>query len=318
MLALNARSPTPDRVEDVCLSELSPLRQTKWAVEIARCEATPPEENMTDRQIEPPAARLAQPGSTPSPLDDVIGLYGLELLKSGGDFSIENGDLALTKDGDIKLGNTIFNALFRFAETWRLNAPHLRFLFDLAAAMHIRRGSLDDKMDRIGEERHTRFDIKTYPANDQEFITAFHEVIDEQRAADHGIVTYGGCVVIILSGSLLRFKNDLDATGDDWNKAAPIFNGCSIGQVIVAAVNGYRHDDEWAKTRPSTPQQRASQQILELALPAASASYERAPGRCPEVLDTLSAGGDFDRLATNVFTFVHNVAVRRNAALGIR
>lgn len=57
-----------------------------------------------------------------------------------------------------------------------------------------------------------------------------------------------------------------------------------------------------------------SQEILAKALPVTQAPHERAPGRCPEVLDMLSEGGDFDRLTANLFAFAHNVALRRQAA----
>jgi hypothetical protein len=116
---------------------------------------------------------------------------------------------------------------------------------------------------------------------------------------------------MLLSGSLLRFKDDIDAIQDDWRRAAPLFNECSFGQVIVAAANGFRHDDEWAKTRPSKPQQRASQDILIRALQRDPTSLERTPGRCAEVLNMLSHGGDFGHLTANLFAFAHNVALRR-------
>jgi hypothetical protein len=254
------------------------------------------------------------PGYTPPSYEHVLETYGLDILKGGADLSNENGDLASTKDGDIKLGDTVHNAMFRLVQAWRLNAPHLRFLFGMMILMQSRRRKLDDKMNEIGKKRNTRFDIN-YPANDAEFITSFHDVIDEQGAAEYGFATYAGCVVLLLSGALLRFKNDLDATGADWTEALPLFGGHSFGQVIVAAANGFRHDDEWAKTRPSTPQQMASKEILTKALPSSLVPHARAPGRCPEVLDTLSDDKGFDRLTANLFVFAHNVALRRRAAI---
>jgi hypothetical protein len=253
------------------------------------------------------------PGYTPPSYEHVLDTYGLDILKGGADFSIEDGDLALTKDGDIKLGDTVHSALFRLVQAWRLNAPHLRFLFEMMALMQTRRSELDDKMNELGKKQSTRFDISNYPASDAEFITSFHDVIDEQGAAEYGFATYAGCVVLLLSGSLLRFKNDIDSTSDDWVKTAPLFGGYSFGQIIVAAANGFRHDDEWAKTRSSTPQQRASQEILTKALPSSLVPHERAPGRCPEVLDTLSEEKGFDRLTANLFAFAHNVALRQRA-----
>lgn len=269
---------------------------------------------MSDPSLSDAMADADAPGYTPPSYEHVLETYGLDILKGGADFSIENGDLALTKDGDIKLGDTVHNALFRLVQAWRLNAPHLRFLFGMMISMQSRRRRLNDKMNEVGEKQNARFDISKYPASDPEFITMFHDVIDEQSAAEYGFATYAGCVVLLLSGSLLRFKNDIDATGDDWTKAPPLYGGYSFGQIIVAAANGFRHDDEWAKTRPSTPQQKASQEILAKALPCTTVLHDRAPGRCPEVLDMASQEGDFDRLTANLFAFAHNVALHRRAA----
>ena len=259
-------------------------------------------------------AEAHTPGYRPPSYEDVVETYGLAILKAGGALSVENGEIAMTKDGDLKLGDTVHNALFRLVQAWRLNAPHLRFLFELVRSMLIRRKNLGEKMNKIGNEQSADFDTGKYPEVETEVIRRFHEVIDEQGAAEYGYATYAGCVVLLLSGSLLRFKNDIEGTATDWNKAAPLFNGCSVGQVIVAAANGFRHDDEWTKTRPSTPKQRASQKVLATALRGTLANHGRAPGRCPEVLDMLSRGGDFDRLTENLFTFAHNVALGRRAA----
>ena len=164
---------------------------------------------------------IHSPGFTPPTYEQVVETYGLEILKAPGDWSIANGDLAMTKDGDIQVGDAVYNALFRLVEAWRLNALHLRFLFNLVASMRARRVDLGDEMNRIGEEKRARFDIRTYLENDEQFITAFHANIDEQGAADYGFATYAGCVVLLLSGSLLRFRDDLDAKGDDWMQPAP-------------------------------------------------------------------------------------------------
>ena len=179
--------------------------------------------------------------------------------------------------------------------------------------MRVRSAGLDDKMNEIGEEQRARVDIKTYLQPDPVFTEAFHRVNDEQGAADFGFATYGGCLVLLLSGSLLRFKDDIDATGDDWTKAAPLFNGCSFGQIIVAAANGFRHDDEWAKMRPSKPKQKVSQDILIKALQGNRVAHWHTPGRCAEVLQMLSRGGDFDCLTADLFAFAHNLALLRRA-----
>jgi hypothetical protein len=110
--------------------------------------------------------------------------------------------------------------------------------------------------------------------------------------------------MIVLSGALLRFKNDIDGNGE-WNRTEPCFNTHSVGAIIVAAADGFRHADEWAKTHPPTKKQKPSQDIIKGALSG-------LPGRdelCVEVIRLLSEG-DFGRLAFNVFTFAHNLACK--------
>ncbi|HWB48360.1 MAG TPA: hypothetical protein VG651_04560 [Stellaceae bacterium] len=251
------------------------------------------------------------PGFIPPYFDEVVEKYGLTVLNGGADMSLVNGDIELTKDLDLKVGDTVYNALFRFVQAVRLNTPHLRFLFELVGTMSSRRKELDDKLNAAGEGAAERFDISKSLADDQLFMSQFREISAQQGAAAYGYGTYAGCVVLLLSGSLLRFKDDIEATTDDWNKAPPIFNGYSLGQIVVAAANGFRHDDEWAKTRPATRQQQTSQHVLARALPAVSATVERSPGRCTEVLDLLSDGDNFDRLLEKLYVFVHNVALGR-------
>jgi hypothetical protein len=57
-----------------------------------------------------------------------------------------------------------------------------------------------------------------------------------------GAATYGGCVVLVLGGALLRLRNDLDAERE-WNATEPSFNSCSLGAIVVASANGFRHAD---------------------------------------------------------------------------
>jgi len=228
-----------------------------------------------------------------------VELYGLEMLKTGGDLSVENGNIAVTKDGDLKLGDTAHNALFRFTQAWRLNSQHLHFLFGLIGSMRDRRTSLDGELNQI-----------VFSKGAAEPGATFHRIRDEQRAAEYGSDTYAGCVILLLSGLLLRFRDDAEATVSDWTNAGPQFGGCSVGQLIVASANGFRHDDEWSKTRVPTPQQQTSQNILSKALGSMPVLRYEAPGRCPEVLDMLSKNGDFDALGEKIFSFAHEIAVR--------
>ncbi len=240
----------------------------------------------------------------PPSYEEVVQRYNLAMLMAAGDWSFANGDLTMTKDGDIQHGDIAYSGLHRLVETWRYNEPHLRYLFETANEMLARGESLRQKMNAIDQES---IDAHGRPDFDQ-FAAAFNAIREDQGVVTFGAATYSGCLMIALSGALLRFKNDIDARAE-WNKTEPFFNTYSVGPIIVAAANGFRHADEWAKTRPPTPQQKASQDIISGALSGFPSPDELSHGRCVEVLHLLSVG-DFERLAFNVFAFAHNVACK--------
>jgi hypothetical protein len=98
----------------------------------------------------------------------------------------------------------------------------------------------------------------------------------------------------------------MDAIGH-WTKVGPFFNGHSVGEVIEAGANGFRHADEWAKTRAPDARQKRSQDIIIKTLSGSPMPDEVSPGRCVELLVLLSAGS-FDGLATTTFKFAHELA----------
>ena len=153
------------------------------------------------------------------------------------------------------------------------------------------------------------------PPDFDQFAATFKAIWEDEGVAIFGAATYSGCLMIVLSGALLRFKDDIDGKGE-WNRTEPCFNTHSVGAIIVAAAAGFRHADEWAKTHPPTKKQKRSQDIINGALSGlpdferlASDVFTFTSGRCDEVIRLLS-GGDFERLASNVFTFTHNLACK--------
>ena len=73
--------------------------------------------------------------SEPPSYDDVVARYGLHILNHGSDFQpTANGGVALTADGDLKLGDNKFNSMFRLVVGWRFNEPILARLFELVTS----------------------------------------------------------------------------------------------------------------------------------------------------------------------------------------
>ena len=63
--------------------------------------------------------------------DALVEKHGLSILMEPGDFSLVNGDLRLTKDGDLQLGDGTYSAMFRLVQAWRFSRPHLAQVFAL-------------------------------------------------------------------------------------------------------------------------------------------------------------------------------------------
>ena len=120
---------------------------------------------------------------------------------------------------------------------------------------------------------------------------------------------------MVISRLWLAFRDDLSATDQEWTQIAPKVNGCSVGQIIEAAANNYRHNDEWLKSsRKPTKQQLRSIRVLATALGETIAPDGARHGLsrdiCPEILNLLS-GGDFDRLAASMFAFANAIPTAR-------
>ena len=145
-------------------------------------------------------------------------------------------------------------------------------------------------------------------------VARYHELNDQISVSELSAPIYAGAIVLVLSGMLQTLKYEIDATYDDWEKSAPLMEGCSVGAIIVASGNNFRHNDEWARTRRPTRKQLPSIRVLAAAFkePIAADGSGHKFGRniCPATLELLS-GGSFDGLASNFFAFARNMVERR-------
>ncbi|QOG22254.1 MULTISPECIES: hypothetical protein [Bradyrhizobium] len=242
------------------------------------------------------------------PYDEIVETYNLTILTEMGDWSLDGtGDLVTTKDGDPQHGDIAYNGLFRLVQMWRYSEAHLRYLFATVDEMQSQRRALDDDLNAVGNKAHEEI-MRGHRMPSGAFGAALHDVWDRQAAAVFGAGIYAGSLMLMLSTVLLRLRDDIEGKRY-WSMMGPSVSGHSIGAIIEAGANGFRHADEWAKTHPPTPQQKRSQDIIAAALSERREPDEGSPGACVELLAVLS-GGTFEGLATNVFTFAHNLAVR--------
>jgi hypothetical protein len=254
---------------------------------------------MNDATTRPHEARI-------TPYDDVVDAYNLTILTEMGDWSLDGtGDLVMTKDGDPQHGDIAYNGLFRLVQMWRYSEPHLRYLFATVDGMLSQRTALDDALNAVGDKAHEEM-MRGHGMPSGAFGEALHDVLDRQAAAVFGAGIYAGSLMLMPSTVLLRLRDDIEGK-KQWTTVGPFFNGHSVGAIIEAGANGFRHADEWAKTQPPTTQQKRSQDIIEGTLHGRPQPDEGSPGACVELLAVLS-GGTFEGLASNVFAFAHNLA----------
>lgn len=246
------------------------------------------------------------------PYDEMVETYNLTILTEMGDWSLDGSDLVTTKDGDPQHGDIAYNGLFRLVQMWRYSEAHLRYLFATVDEMQSQRRALDDDLNAVGEKAHEEI-MRGHGLPSSAFGEAFHDVLDRQDAAAFGAGIYAGLLMLMLSTMLLRLRDDIQGK-EQWTTVGPFFNGHSVGAIIEAGANGFRHADEWAKTRPPTTQQKRSQDIIEGALHGRPQPDESSPGACVELVALLS-GGTFEGAASNVFAFAHHLAAEARAKI---
>lgn len=244
--------------------------------------------------------------------DEFVDRYGLAILKEPGDLQIVDGDLALTRDLDLMMGDKSYNALFRLAEHWRHNSAHVAFLMGLLDLMISRHREAMDRLDEASEkDARQKQETGQFFSRSQEFMDAWHNHFDEEGTAISGQITYAGCVVMLASNALSRFKDDLDCPDTHWKQCGRQYGGHSVGEILIASANGFRHADEWAKTRPKTQRQLKSTNILVSALGPANLAAEvpSPPGQCQEVIKLFADGGGFEDFTQTIFRFAHAVTI---------
>jgi hypothetical protein len=244
--------------------------------------------------------------------DALVDKHGLSILMQPGDFSLRDGGLRMTEDGDIQIGDAIYSAMFRLVQAWRFSCPHLAQVFALSVEMAAQRAWHDEKVERIAVETYNTYDWAE-PAQDH--FAPLREAFEASDALELGQKLYAGCAMLLLDGILRRFGDDISA-GAAWRDADPKFNGISFGRFVVASANSFRHADEWAKTHPPNDQQRRSQDVLKQALAWSLMNNLAEAFDCANALAALSDGWNFERLEYNLLMFGHNVALTRRSLSG--
>ncbi|MBT0571294.1 hypothetical protein KIK84_13245 [Curvibacter sp. CHRR-16] len=241
--------------------------------------------------------------------EEIVTKFNVEILKSPGDLVLRNGDIAVTKSGDLMLNNEHYSAMRRFVSAWRFNAPMLKSLFDLTMVVSSRSQDLKRSLDQ-GVDYRRDPSQKPFPPGSTSFKRRF--ALTEEIAANMlGSESCAGAILLNLTGFLQALKDDINAGRLDWEGTAPLIHGHSVGVILVATSNYFRHWDEWRKTSPPTTRQATSMDVLNAVLHSAGLKQRNhrlmgVEGICTKILDVLS-DGDFEILSERVFAFANGL-----------
>lgn len=247
--------------------------------------------------------------------DDIVERNRIEILQKSGDLVVRDGDIAVTRWGDLMLNDEDYSAFFKLVQTWRFNFPTLKILFDASIDSVQRHKSLEVGLEGLFAQAAMK---SPHPMHSLDY-DAYHKTNDAMGAAEVARGVYAGSIAVVLNNMLQSFRVNVVATQDEWKKAAPLFDGCSVGQILEASANNVRHAEEWQATRPPTRQQMNSIQVLSAALrepldPPDGSRHRFSREICPETLQLIS-DGDFGKLEENLFLFAKNMLKQRQRRL---
>lgn len=227
--------------------------------------------------------------------------YDLGSLKNGADLTIgPDGGLATTVDGDVQLGTNQHNALHRLVVRWQMEAPTLFSMFQDVLGSEEKRQVYLGMIDALVSRK----------SLDKETATDFRELQHAIGIHQAGPGTSAGGVAIALNNLLRREWVDLGRPGR-WASAGNRISGRSLGEIIEAAANNFRHGDEWARDKIPSPDQlksvRVLGDILGATLPPNGVNHPFRGNVVPKVLLRIS-GGNFEQLMDAFFGFARSLA----------
>ncbi len=223
-----------------------------------------------------------------------------------------SGGLAMTPDGNPKSGDDRYNAMHRLVLLWRSNTRVLETLLDLVAVDNLRKHTAEREREAIVCVAFVS------EFSSPERIEKFHALGEELETGEFGGAACAGAIMVVLNNLLQRYKVDLSGVNPKWEGIGPQFNGYSLGEVVEAASNIFRHHDEWARTQEPTKQQMKSIRVVEAALGYAPLSGTRPSWRrnaCADLVAVIS-GTEFETLEQRFSTLEQRFFAFAKAMLG--
>lgn len=127
---------------------------------------------------------------------------------------------------------------------------------------------------------------------------------------------FAGAIVTVLHDMLRGYWESQEGTKAEWKHVGPKISGCSIPQIVAAALDNLRHFEEWDSEKPASLAQLRSVKIVcaVLNIPFKK-SAKRLPFRgnvCWPVLEMLSGGEGYGRIDALVRDFATALRTKRD------
>lgn len=107
--------------------------------------------------------------------------------------------------------------------------------------------------------------------------------------------TFAGAIVSVLHGMLSEYWLSSSGTKDRWKRAGTSVAGYSIGQILTAALDNFRHFEQWDCEKPADLLKRRSVKVLCAVLGLDGKKTSKHPpfrgNVCWPALEALSRGG---------------------------
>jgi hypothetical protein len=234
----------------------------------------------------------------------ILAEHKIDRLKPGSDLMVlSHGDLRGTVRGGIQLGDSHFSALFDFVNGWIGNLPTLRLLFGEVSGSVQRKAEFTQRMNQAAQEVAEQMLRGEMPTHNS-FVAS-----EEGGQIEVGRDACAGALFVILNVLLQGIRTELKCESI-WKFTATLNHGYSIGQVIEAASNNFRHYDEWTMdwvaNKAFTSQQMRSVKVLAKALD--ETEFRMLSGNvCGRLLLSLSSNGNFNDFEGMIMKFAQDL-----------
>ena len=246
----------------------------------------------------------------PPTREELVRRHKLHLLERPVDLTLINGDLSITRWGDILAGSVQHAGFARFILYWRYNWLSIQELLVAAYQAKIAVQKQREELDRLAAERTSLMRSNPFDQTGQQaFHVKYQQEGDVLGALAFGQETYAASLMLTLSSLLGQLRDDIEANDTIWRGCGPHYGGRSLGELVAAAANAFRHADEWLKTVKPSARQRVSMDCLADALGRPLERFGFRKSINCEVLDVISAGSP-DTLTENVLGFAHALALK--------